>query len=221
MAAKTKKKSSIGKSAYEFKSVEKLDTDCLAVIEKSEKDNPLQGRVDKVIDVVTAQILDYEPAGDQEAFTSTQLKEIASMKASLKRLKFKSEALKDKATRAMINVGEKLEIKQRPHNWYILKNMVDAENKSTITKRRKTSANTTKLTADKKAEITKKMQELRRFTITDSEDAEATLAFNKNSGMEKFSRSQLDAIVKTQIKMGYLVKAKEKQGKAQIFEKKK
>jgi len=221
MAVKTKKKKTMESSNYVYKNKDTLDKDCKIVIDKSEKDNPLQGRVNTLLSAIDEQVLEYEPKGDDETFTATQLKEINSIKAQLKRLKFKSEALKARGTRALLNAGEKLEIKERPHNWYILKNMVDAENKSTITKRRKSSANTAKLTADKKVAITKKMQELKRFTITDSEDEEASLAFNKNSEMEKFSRSQLDGIVKTQIKMGYLVKAKDKQGKAQIFEKKK
>jgi len=173
-----------------------------------------------LIDQIDSDIIDYEPKGSEEGFTSTHLKEARSVQAQFRRLKFKSEALKSRLTRKLLAAGNALGTDQRPLNYYKLKDMVDAENKSTITKRRKSSANTVKLTNEYRNQIARKMQELKTFTITDSDSEEATLAFNKNSGMnEKFSRSQLESVVKSQIQNGFLKKTKNKEGKAVIFEK--
>ena len=222
MAVKTKKKKQVTTWEYDIVKSSDLGKQCQKQIDNSKADNPLQGRINDLVAEINKQVLEFKPKNKNEGFSSTQLKEVTSARATLKNLKFKSEALKSKLTRQLINAGLKLEVEDRPHSWYILKEMVDSENKSTITKRRKTSANSVKLNAENRNEITKAMQAVGRFTITDSQSKEATLAFNKISGLQdNFSRSQLESIVNDQIKNGYIKKTKEKEGKAQIFEKKK
>ena len=222
MAVKTRKKKQTYSVTYSVDNAADLDKECKSQIDASKADNPLQGRINDLVAEINKQVLDFNPKKKEEGFTSTQLKEVTSARATLKALKFKSEALKSKITRSLINAGLKLEAEDRPHSWYILKEMVDSENKSTITKRRKTSAKSVKLTTEIRNEITEAMQKVDRFTITDSASKEATLAFNKIGGLDyKFSRSQLESVVNTEIKNGRIKKAKDKEGKAQIYEKKK
>ena len=221
MAVKTRKRKTATEVVWSYKTPANLDKVCKEQIDKSKKDNPLQDRITDIVNGITKQVIEHEAQKGKESFTSTQIKEAVSARAMFQKLKFKSEALKSALTRKLINAGNKLDALERPHNYYILKDMVDSANKATITKRRLTSANTTKLTKELKRDITQEMQRLGRFTITDSQDEKATLAFNKISNLEKdFSRSQLESIVKGQIRTGYLKKLKEKQGKAVIYGKK-
>ena len=222
MAVKTRKSKGATEVTWSYKTPENLDQVCKEQIDKSKKDNPLQGTINDLIGSITKQVIEHEAGKGKESFTSTQIKEVTSARATLQKLKFKSLALKSALTRKLINAGNKLEAMERPHNYYILKDMVDSANKATITKRRETSKGTTKLTPELKREITQEMQRLECFTITDSQDKKATLAFNRISSFSvEFSRSQLESIVKGQIKNGYLKKLGAKEGKAVIYGKKK
>ena len=179
--------------------IEGLDKQATAIVDASQTQNPAKEERDRLLNELQA-------GAEKDVWAKGQKKQIESMRAQFKQMKFRAQALIDKTTTALLRAAQTIPTIDRTKNMLLLKELVADTREKTNKKRANTARKTGRLSDDQKTSMRNKMLDGNSFTLPD---------FVKSSGLGfNPSRSQADAILKPLIKSGQLKASASGSGKA-------